>query len=125
MIYICAGFFVGWFVDKCGFKGIVLVFGFSLLAVSQYMFYILPPCISSHKAIASATYPIIALGFANTFIHLSLYPTVNYIVKEDYFGTAYGLLESATNVGYLIGSLTLGNILNINLGPEAEATDLE
>lgn len=55
-------------------------------------------------------------GLANTFIHLSLYPTVNYIVKETYFGTAYGLVETATNIGYLIGSLAIGDILNKDLG---------
>ncbi len=119
------GIFIGWFVDKRGFKGIVLVSGFFLLAVSQYMLYILPPCISSQKEEGNATYPILVLGFANTFIHLSLYPTVNYIVKEDFFGTAYGLIESATNVGYLIGSLTLGDILNKTIGTEEEATDLQ
>lgn len=56
---------------------------------------------------------MILIGFANSLIHLSLYPTVNYIVKELYFGTAYGLIESATNVGYILGSLLIGDILNI------------
>ena len=68
---------------------------------------------------------MVMVGFASTLIHLSLYPTVNYIVQETYFGTAYGVVESATNVGYLIGSLALGDILNKDLGQEAEATDLE
>lgn len=68
---------------------------------------------------------MLGIGVANTLIHLSLYPTVNYIVKEKYFGRAYGLVESATNVGYLIGSLAVGDILNSSLGQEEEATDLQ
>jgi len=99
--------------------------GFGFLALSQYLFYITPPCIPTHSCNEVAIPPMILSGFGTTFIHLSLYPTVNYIVKEDYFGTAYGFIESSTNIGYLIGSLALGDILNIDLGPESEATDLQ
>jgi MFS family permease len=43
---------------------------------------------------------------------LTLYPVVNYLVKERYFGTAYGIIESCCNVGSLAGSLLIGFILN-------------
>jgi predicted MFS family arabinose efflux permease len=57
---------------------------------------------------------------------LTLYPSVNYLVKERHFGTAYGLIEAFCNVGLLIGSLLMGSILNTNFGwSEDEIVDLK
>jgi hypothetical protein len=39
-------------------------------------------------------------------------------VKEKYFGTAYGILETACNLGMIIGSMLVGFILNIANGKE-------
>jgi MFS family permease len=68
---------------------------------------------------------MVLVGFANTMIQITLYPAINYIVKERYFGTAYGILETASNIGMIIGSLAIGEILNIEKGKETEATDLQ
>lgn len=63
------------------------------------------------------------IGMANTMISLSLYPQVNYLVREKYFGTAYGIIECCCNVGLLIGSLVIGDILNSNR-EESEHLDI-
>ena len=111
IIYILFGVIVGLLIDKRGKKGVVLALGFAVFASSQFIFSMLNACPPKEQCTTGMA-PMIMVGFANTLIHLSLYPTVNYIVKEKYFGTAYGLVESASNVGYLIGSLALGDILN-------------
>lgn len=41
-----------------------------------------------------------------------MYPSVNYLVKEKYFGTAYGILEAISNIGLTIGPLIIGDILD-------------
>jgi MFS family permease len=124
IIYILFAAIVGFIIDKRGKRGVILALGFAVSALSQFIFSFLKACPPKEQC-TTGMLPMIMVGFANTLIHLSLYPTVNYIVKEKYFGTAYGLVESATNVGYLFGSLALGDILNKDLGKEAEATDLE
>lgn len=45
---------------------------------------------------------------------------MNYLVREKYFGTAYGIIEAFCNVGGLIGPLVIGDILNTNLTDETE-----
>jgi len=48
----------------------------------------------------------------STIISLTMYPSVNYIVKEKYFGTAFGILQSISNIGSSIGPLIIGDILD-------------
>lgn len=54
------------------------------------------------------------IGMAYTIISLTLYPSVNYIVKERYFGTAYGIIEAVGNIGLFFGPLIIGAILDKN-----------
>lgn len=58
------------------------------------------------------------VGMSDTIIQITLFPAINYIVKEKYFGTAYGILQTACNLGMIIGSLLVGYILNIANGKE-------
>ncbi len=58
------------------------------------------------------------VGMSDTIILITLFPSINYIVKEKYFGTAYGILETGCNLGMIIGSLLIGYILNIANGKE-------
>ena len=66
------------------------------------------------------------IGMSNTMIQLTLYPLINYLVKERHFGTAYGIIEAFCNLGQLIGSLVIGSILNTDLYiNESESVDIE
>jgi hypothetical protein len=56
--------------------------------------------------------PIILISLSNTMIQLTLYPQVNYLVKEKYFGSAYGIIESAGNLGLFAGTYFISLILN-------------
>jgi MFS family permease len=123
VIYIIIGPFLGYLTDKKGKKGIIMMFGFLMCIASHFLFYRFPACDLGDRCY-EGIFPMVFIGMANTMIHLSIYPTVNYIVHEKYFGTAYGFIESSTNIGYLFGSLTLGDILNKENGLEKEETDL-
>ena len=56
--------------------------------------------------------PMGLIGMSTTIIQLTMYTSVNYIIPEKYFGTAYGILQAISNVGTTIGSLVIGNILD-------------
>lgn len=59
------------------------------------------------------------IGMGSTIIQISLYPSVNYLVKEKYFGTAYGLLQSIENLGLAIGPLIIGDLLDSDASPHS------
>jgi hypothetical protein len=65
------------------------------------------------------------IGMASTMINLTLYPSINYLIKEKYFGTAYGIIESLSNVGLFIGPLVIGDILNTDIINETENQNIE
>jgi MFS family permease len=58
------------------------------------------------------------IGMGSTIVQLALYPTVNYLVKEKYFGTAYGILQAVSNTGLAIGPLIIGDLLDADSSPK-------
>ena len=64
------------------------------------------------------------LGMAYTMIQLTLYPAVNYIVKEKHFGTAYGIIESMSNIGLFVGPLLIGSILECDMKNQSESVNI-
>mmetsp|Transcript_26619 Transcript_26619/g.25684 ORF Transcript_26619/g.25684 Transcript_26619/m.25684 type:complete len:99 (+) Transcript_26619:265-561(+) len=54
------------------------------------------------------------IGMASTLIELTLYTSINYIISEKYYGTAYGIVQAVGTCGHAVGSLILGYILDID-----------
>jgi MFS family permease len=126
IVFIIMGGFFGFFVDKHGKRGSIITIGFGMLFVSHLIFFNLNACedtLEKDKCYEGIL-PMSLVGLANMLIQITLYPAVNYIVKERYFGTAYGILETACNLGMILGSVIVGLILNIANGKEDQATDL-
>ena len=126
IVFILMGGFLGYFVDKKGKRGYLLAFGFIMLFFSHLTFYGYKACPDTpvKDKCYEGIFPMTLVGMSNTIIQITLYPVINYIVKEKYFGTAYGILETACNLGMIIGSLLIGLILNIANGKEDQETDL-
>ena len=91
-----------------------------MLFASHLIFYNLEACADTPEKdkCYEGIFPMTLIGMSNTIIQITLYPMINYIVKERYFGTAYGILETACNLGMMIGSVIVGFILNIANGKE-------
>jgi MFS family permease len=126
IVFIFLGGFFGFFIDKFGKRGSAITVGFAMLFFSHLIFYNLSACsdtIEKDKCY-EGIFPMTLVGMSTTIIQITLYPSVNYIVKERYFGTAYGILETAGNLGMILGSVIVGSILNIANGKEDQATDL-
>ena len=87
-----------------------MIAAFFMVFISHWFFLSLDEC-KEGKCYGGIT-PIVLISLANTMIQLTLYPQVNYLVKEKYFGTAYGIIESACNLGLFAGSFFISLILN-------------
>ncbi len=93
--------FAGSLVDKIGKRATLMIFG-SLLLIPSYLimgFTMIPP-----------KYPMLLLGAAFVLVPAAMWPSVPLIVKEEYTGTAYGLITFIQNIGlalfpYLNGKL--------------------
>jgi MFS family permease len=106
IIFAFLALFIGYFIDKRGKVGHLLITAYSLLVISHLYFLFEDPC-TALKAdrCNSGILSMLMIGFANIFISLGLYPIVNYLVKESQFGLAYSFLQVASNIGYLSGSV--------------------
>ena len=122
-VFLAFGVIQGLTTDKFGKKGHLLTIGFALMFIAHIIFLSFDICPSEERCY-EGIFPMILIGFANTMVQLTLYPSVNYLVKEKYFGTAYGIIESATNIGMFVGSLLIGDILNTNYA-ESKHVDIE
>lgn len=122
IVYIFLGPFIGILFDKLGQRCNVLIAGFVCLTISQYMFYSFDSCSASDKCY-QGIYPMSMMGLALTFIQLTLYVSINYIVSEKRLGTAYGIIQSINNCGNIIGNLMIGDILDFET-KETEAVNL-
>lgn len=98
-------------MDKIGNRGYILIIGFLSLFVSQMIFLNLGNCEPNDKCY-EGIFPMSLIGMSSTIITLTMYPSVNYIVKEKYFGTAFGILQALSNFGSTIGPLIIGDILD-------------
>lgn len=124
MVFIPLGLALGYLTDKRGYKGYVMVLGCALLALAHAIFFSFDSCEDGDKSYAGIL-PMTLIGIANTLIQLTLYPSINYLVSEWNFGTAYGLIEASCNVGHILGSLVIGSILNSLIDiDEAESVDV-
>lgn len=121
LVFIPLGLALGYLTDKRGYKGYVMVLGCIILALAHGIFFSFDTCEDGDKSYAGIL-PMTLIGIANTLIQLTLYPNINYLVSESYFGTAYGLIEAACNVGHILGSLVIGSILNIHVGLDEDET---
>jgi len=121
LVFIPLGLALGYLTDKRGYKGYVMVVGCILLALAHAIFFSFDTCDDGDKSYAGI-FPMTLIGIANTLIQLTLYPNINYLVSESNFGTAYGLIEAACNVGHILGSLVIGSILNTLVGLDEDET---
>lgn len=113
--FLAFGLVVGYITDKKGQKGIVIIAAFLFLSISHFIFVSLDEC-PVGETCKNVLIPIILISLSNMMIQLTLYPQVNYLVKEKYFGTAYGIIESSCNSGLFLGSLGISSILNNDTG---------
>eukprot|EP00347_Sterkiella_histriomuscorum_P010927 403374398 len=111
IVFIFLAPFLGIMMDKIGNRGYILIIGFVSLFASQMIFIKLPKCEDNDKCY-EGIFPMSLIGMASTIISLTMYPSVNYIVKEKYFGTAFGILQALGNIGSTIGPLIIGDILD-------------
>lgn len=111
IVFIFLAPFLGIIMDKIGNRGYILIIGFLSLFASQVIFMNLDECNINDKCY-EGIFPMSLIGMGSTIISLTMYPSVNYIVKEKYFGTAFGILQALSNVGSTIGPLIIGDILD-------------
>ena len=98
-------------LDKAGNRGYCILIGFFSLFISQLIFYKTQYCRQGDKCY-EGIFPMCLLGISYTIIQLTLYPLVNYLIKERHFGTAYGIIQSISNIGLFVGPLVIGDILD-------------
>lgn len=111
IVFIFLAPFLGIVMDKIGNRGYILIIGFLSLFGSQIIFMNLPECEKGDKCY-EGIFPMTLIGMASTIINLTMYPSVNYIIKEKYFGTAFGILTAVGNIGAFAGPLIIGDILD-------------
>eukprot|EP00349_Pseudokeronopsis_sp_Brazil_P006119 CAMPEP_0202958664 /NCGR_PEP_ID=MMETSP1396-20130829/2944_1 /ASSEMBLY_ACC=CAM_ASM_000872 /TAXON_ID= /ORGANISM="Pseudokeronopsis sp., Strain Brazil" /LENGTH=196 /DNA_ID=CAMNT_0049676835 /DNA_START=1195 /DNA_END=1785 /DNA_ORIENTATION=- len=119
IVFICLGPVLGILLDNIGMRCYILTIGFLCLALSQLIFLRLPACPEYDKCY-TGIFPMSLIGMATTIIQLTLYTSINYIVSETHFGTAYGIIQAVGTVGMATGSLMLGVILDIDAGENGE-----
>jgi MFS family permease len=110
IVFLVVGLLIGWITDMKGQKGKILAVGLFFMCLSHTIFLYFKRCPEDEKCY-EGIFPMTLIGLANTMIQLTLYPQVNYLVREKYFGTAYGIIEAFCNVGLFLGPLIIAKIL--------------
>jgi hypothetical protein len=78
-----------------------------MILFSNICFIVLPNCQVGEKCFFSSV-PMGLLGIGSTIVQLTLYTGFSYVVREKYFGVAFGVLMGIVNLGVLVGCLVMG-----------------
>lgn len=95
--------FLGYAVDRFGGRAVL-----ATLSPFVLIFVHLSLGFTSITPIA----PLVGQGLAYSVFAASLWPSVPKVVKEEYVGTAYGLMTAVQNAGMSIFPLIVGAVLN-------------
>jgi MFS family permease len=96
--------FAGSLVDKIGKRATLMIFG-SLLMIPSFLlmgFTMVPP-----------RYPMMLLGAAFVLVPAAMWPSVPLIVKEEYTGTAFGLITFIQNIGLALFPFLNGKLRDL------------
>ncbi len=96
--------FAGSLVDKIGKRATLMIFG-SLLMIPSFLlmgFTTIPP-----------RYPMMLLGAAFVLVPAAMWPSVPLIVKEEYTGTAFGLITFIQNIGLALFPFLNGKLRDL------------
>lgn len=88
-----------------------LVLAYFFLFLSQSMLYLEgsdPDLLEPYLGVIA----VCLITAASIIIQLTMYTSINYIVKEKYFGLAYGILQSINNLGITLGALIVSYLLH-------------
>lgn len=80
----------GLLVDKKGFRGLIMIIGSLLLFPAHLLLGLtnVPPAV-----------PFILMGISFSLVPAALWPAVPILIREQYLGTAYGLIGWIQNIG--------------------------
>jgi nitrate/nitrite transporter NarK len=95
----------GLVIDKIGKRATLMIIG-SVMMIPCHVsmaFTSVPPII-----------PMIVLGLSFSLVPAALWPAVPLIVKENYLGTAYGIIFMIQNIGLLIFEPLAGHLFDVS-----------
>lgn len=96
--------FVGWFVDKKGKIGSLLVYGSVLLSITHLFLSL---------SRITPFFAMVLLGISFTLVPAALWPAVPRIVDEKRVGTAYGIMTWVQSLGLLFFPFFAGRITDL------------
>ena len=98
---------MGLLFDTYGKRCFFLILGFVFILFGNILFIVLPNCQVGEKCFSSSI-PMSMLGVGSTIVQLTLYTGFSYVVRENHFGVAFGVLMAVVNLGVLLGCLVVG-----------------
>jgi len=95
--------FMGIFVDRYGYRMIIIVMGAVLMILAHFLYLVMPDC---HQCTLSVV-PLVLLGISYTTYAIVLFGALPYIVDEKLLGSAFGLCGSFQNIGTFIAPIII------------------
>jgi MFS family permease len=90
IVFVFLAPMLGLFLDKIGYRCYILILGYSCLFLSQMIFMGYDVCPANDKCYEGIA-PMAITGLSSAVIQLTLFTSINYVVPEKFYGTAYGI----------------------------------
>lgn len=78
---------VGWFVEKTGYRGEIIIFGSIGTLLAHTIYALAPDCDQCWESKA----PLIIMGVTYSIYSVILFPSIAYYVEPNMMGKAYGI----------------------------------
>ncbi|CAK60131.1 unnamed protein product (macronuclear) [Paramecium tetraurelia] len=105
--------FIGYVVDKVGYRRRWMILTSLLFILSHLLFAIIPTPEDGSPQYA-AVVPLFLLGVSYAFYSCVMIPCVQYLVEQRIMGTAFGLMGLFESIGACIFPLVSSQIYNTN-----------
>ncbi|CAD8202056.1 unnamed protein product [Paramecium pentaurelia] len=105
--------FIGYIVDKVGYRRRWMILTSLLFIISHLLFAIIPTPEDGSPQFA-AVVPLFLLGVSYAFYSCVMIPCVQYLVDQRIMGTAFGLMGLFESIGACIFPLVSSQIYNTN-----------
>jgi nitrate/nitrite transporter NarK len=117
IIFIIAALFwsvFGFITDRIGYRVTQVIFASCMITLSHLMFLMMPNCHRCYEGVL----PMVLLGVAYSIYAAALWPMIPIVIKEEYLGTAFGILLAIQNAGLGFGPNVVGLLQGMSGGYE-------
>lgn len=109
--------------DKYGKRCFYLMMGFIFVLTGHLFFYSLPQC-GPRETCRYSILPLVLLGIGSSMIKLTLLTNLVLVTREKFYGQAFGMYLIFANLGVIIGSLTIGYMVDRGYQPPRKYGDV-